>query len=157
MTFQFEALPAEEFAPLFAMSEKELSDNLAVRVTAPDSNAPCRVSLKRATPGEALILANYTHLDVHSPYASRHAVYVREGAETAYPSPGEIPEIMVGNTLALRAFDAGGFIVDREIAEGDVMRPVLERLLALPGVAHVDVHYAGAGCFAARARAVEAR
>ncbi len=49
---------------------------------------------------------------------------------------------MADATLSLRAFDAAGFIVDREVIEADAMRFSLERLLSLDRVLHVDVHYA---------------
>ncbi|MEO0487427.1 MAG: DUF1203 domain-containing protein [Pseudomonadota bacterium] len=154
MTFQFEALPAETFAHLFDLSDADLAARRAVRLEQWNGNAPCRVSLDFAKPGERVILVNYDHLDVASPYAARHAVYVREGAASARPAPGDVPAMLAGYTLALRAFDASGVLVARELVDRDDIEPVLKTLLAGPDVAHVDVHYAAAGCFAARARAV---
>ena len=153
MTFQFEALPAESFAHLFEMSDAALAAHRAGRVDTWNGNAPCRVSLSFAEPGETVILVNFDHLDVASPYAARHAVYVRKDVETARPAPGEIPLMLTGYTLALRGFDGNGMLVGRTLAEAEAIEPALTELLSLPDVVHVDVHYAAAGCFAARARA----
>jgi hypothetical protein len=32
-------------------------------------------------PGESVLLVNYEHQPAHSPFRSRHAIFVREGAE----------------------------------------------------------------------------
>src|SRR5271157_3244659 len=45
-------------------------------------NYPCRVSLTDSREGDELLLINYEHHDVHSPYRMRFAIYVRKGEET---------------------------------------------------------------------------
>ena len=44
---------------------------------------PCRISLTDSEPGDELILINYEHHPVSSPYRIRFAIHVREG-ETTY-------------------------------------------------------------------------
>lgn len=41
-------------------------------------------------------------------------------------------------------------MLDAEIAAGEALEPVIERLLAVPGVAYLHAHNAGRGCYAAR-------
>ena len=58
MAFRLRGLPAEQFSPLFAMSDDELSLHGAVRRTADarEPGYPCRVSLTDSNPGDELIL-----------------------------------------------------------------------------------------------------
>ena len=92
MRFQITALEAERFAPFFAMSDRELADHLAVRVTATSRPGfPCRVSLADAEVGDELILVNHEHQPDASPYQAAHAVYVRRRRlRQARPTVGEI-------------------------------------------------------------------
>ena len=95
------------------------------------------------------------HLPVDSPYRSQHAVFVREGAEEPYDRNDEVPEVMRIRTLALRGFDASGFMVSAELIKGAEANEAFERLLAREQVAYVHAHYAAPGCFAARIDRVE--
>jgi hypothetical protein len=73
MHFRIRGLPAEQFAPLFSLSDEELAATGAVRRIADDRNPgyPCRVSLTDSNPGDELILVNYEHHAVDSPYRMR--------------------------------------------------------------------------------------
>src|SRR3569833_609705 len=84
MSFQVSGLSREQFTPLFGLSDAELAKRDIVRRTADKAPGfPCRVSLEDAVPGETLLLLNFEHLAVASPYRSRHAIYVRENAQEA--------------------------------------------------------------------------
>jgi hypothetical protein len=54
MHFRIRGLPAERFAPLFALSDAELKQHGAVRriADARDPGYPCRVSLADSRPGD---------------------------------------------------------------------------------------------------------
>jgi hypothetical protein len=41
-------------------------------------------------------------------------------------------------------------MLDADIVSGAELEPVIERLLAVPGVAYLHAHNAGRGCYAAR-------
>ena len=56
-----------------------------------DGKYPCRVSFTDSQPGEELLLINYEHHAVDSPYRMRFAIFVREGDRT-YDKVNEIPE-----------------------------------------------------------------
>jgi len=148
MSFRITGLPAENFDHLFAMSDAELAAQGAVRRKAPGS-VPCRISLTDATPGEDVILTNYEHHAVDSPYRMRFAIYVRKG-EATYDAIDAIPEQLRKRTLAVRAFDKDGMMVERELVEGTDLEGAIERLLALSATAYLHVHFAAPGCYAAR-------
>ena len=148
MSFRITGLPAENFDHLFALSDAELASHGAVRRNAPGA-VPCRVSLTDATPGEDVILTNYEHHAVDSPYRMRFAIYVRKG-ETTYDEIDQVPEQLRKRTLAVRAFDQDGMMIERELVEGTDLEGAIDRLLAAPGAAYLHVHFAAPGCYAAR-------
>jgi len=152
MSFRIAALDPAPFAPLFALPDEELARRNARRMIVTESpGTPCRVSLVDAAPGEEVILANHTHLDAPTPYRASHAVFVRRDAVRAEPAADEVPDMLRRRTLSLRAFDGAAMLVAAELAEGTDLAPALDRLLADPAVAHVDIHFARPGCYAARA------
>jgi len=148
MSFRITGLPAENFDHLFVLSDAELATHGAVRRNAPGA-VPCRISLTDATPGEEVILTNYEHHAVDSPYRMRFAIYVRKG-ESTYDAVDQVPEQLRNRTLAVRAFDKNGMMVERELVEGTELEGAIERLLALPSAAYLHVHFAAPGCYGAR-------
>jgi Protein of unknown function (DUF1203) len=151
MNFRITGLPAETFSHLFALSDEELKAQGAVRRIADDRDPgyPCRVSLTDSQAGDELILVNYEHHPVSSPYRMRFAVYVRKGEET-YDKIGEIPEQLRLRTLAVRAYDRDGMMQGWELVEGKAIEGAIERLFANPAARYLHVHYAAPGCYAAR-------
>jgi hypothetical protein len=148
MAFRILGLPANNFTHLFALSDRDLAAQGGVRRTA-DGNYPCRVSLTDSQPGEELLLVNYEHHAVDSPYRMRFAIFVREGDQT-YDEVNEIPEQLRKRTLSVRSFDANGMMVDNRLVDGQEIEPVIEKLLTPSKVAYLHVHFAAAGCYAAR-------
>jgi hypothetical protein len=151
MHFRIRGLPAETFAPLFDLSDAELAERGALRRIAEprEPGYPCRVSLTDSRPGDELILVNYEHHPVASPYRMRFAIFVRRGEET-FDAVDTVPEQLRKRTLAVRAFDADAMMVDRELVEGRDLEGTIDRLLANPRAAYLHVHFAAPGCFAAR-------
>ncbi|HEV7715818.1 MAG TPA: DUF1203 domain-containing protein [Steroidobacteraceae bacterium] len=151
MDFQISGLPLAPFAALFALSDAELAQRDIVRRVADERPGfPCRVSLRDAEIGERLLLLNYEHLPVTSPYRSMHAIYVRENAAEAHPAINEIPQVLQIRLLSLRAFDSSGMMLGADVVHGREMAPVIEQMLANPKVEYLHVHNAKPGCFAAR-------
>jgi len=152
MSFQITALDADRFAGLFDMSDEALAEHLAVRLTATSKPGfPCRVSLADAEIGDEVILVNHQHQGGVSPYRATHAVYVRKDAPQAHPAVGEVPELFLARVLSLRAFDDQAMMIGVDLVDGGDLAPALDRLLAEPSAAYVHIHYAKAGCYAARA------
>ena len=151
MNFQISGLPLDRFAPLFALSDEELARHDAVRVTADRAPGfPCRVSLQDAEIGERLILLNYEHLPVSSPYRSRHAIYVRESATEARLEVNEVPAQLRSRLLSLRAFDDRGMMKGADVVPGTAIERAIEQLLQDPAVHYLHIHNAKPGCYAAR-------
>ena len=149
--FRITGLPAEDFSHLFALDDAALAAQGAVRRVADDRTpgVPCRISLTDARPGDELILTNYEHHAVDSPYRMRFAVYVRRGEET-YDAVDAVPEQLRLRTLAVRSFDADGMMVERELVEGKALEGAIGRLFADSRAAYLHAHYAAPGCYAAR-------
>jgi hypothetical protein len=149
MSFRITGLPAEYFADLFELSNNDLAARGVVRQVAGERTSPCRISLTDAGPGEEVVLVNYEHHAVDSPYRMRFAIYVRKGEKT-YDEVDRVPEQLRSRTLAVRAFDGGAMMVGRELIEGLELESAIGRLFDNPQAAYLHVHYAAAGCYAAK-------
>jgi Protein of unknown function (DUF1203) len=151
MSFQISGLPLAPFTALFGLSDAELARHSAVRQTANECPGfPCRVSLRDAEPGETLLLLNFEHLSVASPYRSRYAIYVREGAREAKLAVDEVPDSLRRRLLSLRAFSGQGMLLDADVTEGRDIEPVIARMLRNQQAEYIHVHNALPGCYAAR-------
>lgn len=149
--FVVRGLDPAPFRPLYGLSEAALAERQAVRVIADAMPGfPCRVTLEDAAPGEALLLLNFEHLPVATPYRSAHAIFVREGAAAAAVVEDRLPEQLSRRLLSIRAFDAEGMMVDAEVLEGAGAEPLVRAWLAREEVAYLHAHNARRGCFAAR-------
>lgn len=151
MKFQISALDYHQFSELFDLDDDELKSRGAMRVVA-DCNPgfPCRVSLEDAAIGERLILLNYRHLDIGSPYSATHAIFVRENARKAEPVPGTVPDVLARRLLSVRAFDKKGLMIDADVIDGGELKSALEGFFRKSEIEFVDIHNAKPGCFAAR-------
>lgn len=152
MSFRITGLPAQPFAHLFGLDDAELARHGALRLmTAEGDRHPDRIELRLARPGEAVLLVNHEHQGADTPYRSRHAIFVREHAAASYDAVGHVPAAL-RSLMSLRAFDAQGMMVDADVAEGEAVEGLIERLLGQPEVAYLHAHYARRGCYAALIR-----
>jgi len=149
MHFRIQGLPAEPFEPLFAMPDWALEKRGAVRRFADKAGYPCRVSLTDAAAGDELILTNYEHHAVASPYRMRFAIYVRKGEQT-FDAVDIVPEQLRTRTLAVRGFDAGGMMTGWELIDGAKLEDAIDRMFANPRADYLHIHFAAPGCYAAR-------
>lgn len=151
MDFQISGLPLASFAPLFSLSDAQLAKRNVVRqVVETSPGTPCRVSLQDAEPGEKVLLLNYEHLPVSSPYRAAHAIFVRENAVEAKPGVNEIPDVLARRLLSLRAYDSKGMMLAADVVQGREMQPIIDTMFADANVAYIHAHNAKPGCFAAR-------
>lgn len=156
MAFQISGLDPAQFAPFHAMSDEELARHHARRVVAEEyPGYPCRVTLDDAQPGEELVLLNFEHLPVDSPYRSSHAIYVRANAARRCKMIDRVPPALERRLLSVRGFDASGLMVSGEIVEGANLASYIESQLANPDIEYLHAHYARRGCFAARIDRIE--
>jgi hypothetical protein len=150
MTYRITGLDPQTFAPLFTLSDSELGELNARRVTAAASRGfACRISLRDADEGDELILAHHTSHDVATPYRSAYAIYVRKDAQRAN-FVDCVPPVFEGRPLGLRGFDAAGNLRDARLALPGEAEGGIRDLFENPDIAYIDAHNAAHGCFAAR-------
>jgi hypothetical protein len=150
MAYRIEGLAPEAFASLFSMTDGELAERNAVRVTADKpSGYPCRVSLEDAAPGDELVLLNHVSNDVPTPFRTAYAIYVRKGAEAASYTD-ETPDYLGKRTLSLRGFDDAGMLKDALLAMPGETDAQVRALFGRPDIATIHAHNAAYGCFLAR-------
>jgi hypothetical protein len=151
MSFRVTGLPAAPFRHLYRLSDDELAKHGAIRAIADEKPGfPDRIEMREAEPGEAVLLVNYVHQPAATPYRSSHAIFVLEGAERTYDRVDEVPEVMRGRLLSLRAFDAAGMMLDADVVDGARIEGVIERFFADPKIAYIHVHNAKRGCYSGR-------
>ena len=150
MTFRISGLPADAFDYWFTLDHAELAQAGAVRRVA-DSNPgfPCRISLTDAAVGEEVLLINYEHLPVDSPYRSRHAIYIRRGEKQCVVID-DIPPMLRTRMLSVRAFDNTGLMVGADTVDGYNLESIIEKRFADSRAQFLHVHFAAPGCYAAR-------
>lgn len=151
MSYRIAGLPRAAFAQYFGRTAEELGELGARRVVADaDRGFPCRVTLDDAKAGESLILLNFVNHDVHGPYRSAYAIYVREESGDVEPFVDALPPVFAGRTLSLRGFDAEGMLHSASLADPCEHDDAICALFADPAVACIHAHNAAYGCFAAR-------
>jgi Protein of unknown function (DUF1203) len=152
-SFQLVGLPYERFAPLFALSDRELSEFNARRVLATlKPGFPCRVSLADAEIGEELLLLPYEHQPANSPYRASGPIFVRKAALQATVDPGVIPDYVFTRLMSVRAYDAGHQMTDAKICPGSEAASAIRTMFGESEVAYIHLHNANRGCFSCTVR-----
>lgn len=149
--FAITGLDPAPFAPLFGLTPAELAAHGVIRMRADATPGfPCRVTLEDVEPGADVLLINYEHQPAATPYRSRHAIFVREGAARAARFDNEVPPQLAIRLLSVRAFDAAGMMTDADVTDGAALAPLIARMFDDHAVDYLHVHNARRGCFAAR-------
>ena len=149
--FRISGLDPQPFLDLYGRSEAELAARGARRfIVDAKPGFPDRVEMRDLDLGETALLVSYEHLSGPSPYRSRHAVFVREGATRAYDAVNEVPEVLRSRLLSVRAFDVADMMVDADVVQGSDLARLLRSLFANRDIAYIHVHNAKPGCYAAR-------
>jgi hypothetical protein len=151
MSFRVTGLSPEPFRHLYGLSDQELARHGVTRCVADQMPGfPDRIEMRDAEVGETLLLLNHVSQPAKTPYRATHAIFVREGAATAYDRVDEIPEVMRTRLLSLRAFDASGMMQDADVVDGTDIEAVITRFLQSSRVAYIHVHNAKYGCYSGR-------
>jgi hypothetical protein len=114
---------------------------------------PLRDCLRRARPGEAILLASYCPFTVAGPYKEYGPVFVSSEAQPMpdlerLPLDGEQPYL--GANFVLRAYSREERIVDACLSSPAAAADDLARLFARADTAFVLVRFAAYGCYALR-------
>jgi hypothetical protein len=151
MDFRIQGLSPEPFIDLYGRCDEDLASRNAKRYLAnAKPGFPDRIELRDVEPGESVILVNHMHQPANTPYRASHAIFVREGAEKAYAAVNEIPLVLRGRPISLRAFDANHWLVDADACSGQVLDVLIWQFLSNPAVEYLQAHFATPGCYAAR-------
>ena len=151
MSFRITGLSSEPFRPLYGLSDEELARRGVKRYIVDHTPGfPDRVEMRDAEVGERVLLLNHVCQPANTPYRASHAIFVREGAEHSYDEVDQVPEVMRGRLLSLRAYDAAGMMLDADVVDGGQIEAVITRLFQSPQVAYIHAHNAKRGCYSGR-------
>jgi len=120
------------------------------RLVSENGGEPCRDVLRRAKPGEELILASFSPFHKTGPYHEYGPVFVlanpdSDASRSTLPLNGYLREQFV-----LRAYSANEEILDAAMVTPAIADETVERFLASPDVAFVHARFPTYGCFALR-------
>ncbi len=89
MAFRITGLNPAPFTHLYGLADEELARHGVLRVRVAQSGLyPDRIEMREAKAGEAVLLLNHECQPAPTPYRARHAVYIREGADTPTTASG---------------------------------------------------------------------
>jgi len=116
-----------------------------------EGGEPCRDVLRRARPGEELILASFTPFSVAGPYKEFGPIFVlanasdEEVARDAFPITDYFRDQFV-----IRAYSRNEEIVDAAMTQRASAESTIKRFFAKDDVAFLHVRFPTYGCFALR-------
>lgn len=105
--------------------------------------------------GETALLINHIYQPADTPYFGTHAIYVWEGCTRQGIYVNELPEVLQGRVLSLRAYDEKHFIIEAEIVEGKLAEDLIRRLFGDLQVSYIQIHNAKRGCYSCCAERCE--
>ena len=151
VSFRVLGIDPDQFSHLYELPDADLATAGAKRyVVDAKPGFPDRIEVRDMEIGECAILINHEHQPADTPYRSRHAIFVREGAKVALDVIDAVPEAIRIRPISLRAFNEDGEMLDADLSDGDALVPLIERFFGDPDVAYLHAHYARQGCYAAR-------
>jgi hypothetical protein len=149
--FRISGLSSAPFRPLYGLTDDELAARGVIRyLVDKHPGFPDRIEMRDASIGQTVLLLNHMCQPAETPYRASHAIFVREGAETAYIGLDEVPESMRTRVLSLRAYDAHGMMVDADIVDGSHVEGLIAGLFENPDAAYIHAHNAKRGCYSGR-------
>ena len=117
---------------------------------------PCRDVLRRASPGEHILLASYSPFALASPYKEFGPIFVMAHADAQQPKamPTSLADLAqrgyLGEQFVLRAYSSAERIVDGVVVTRAQAEDTLQAMLRRDDVQFVLVRFAGYGCYACR-------
>lgn len=148
MNFVLKALSGKEFSNLFELEHSEL-EKLGIMKMIVDQfpGFPCRISLEDAKIGEEVILLNYKHHNVNTPYQASGPIFVRKIATTVNLNINEIPIMFNHRLLSLRGFNKDGIMKDAIAIEGINLKEQLINTFENKEIEYIHIHNAKPGCY----------
>jgi hypothetical protein len=150
MSYVVRGLDPTPFKQLFGLSDEELAERGAVRMTVDSPTFPCRVSLTDRAVGERVLLVNHVSHDVANPYRASHAIFVTEGDEEPAEYVDRVPPVFDKRVLSLRGFDREGMMAEAILTQPGEAEAAIRKLFANPEIETIHAHNATRGCFSAK-------
>lgn len=150
MSYVVRGLDPTPFKPLFGLSDEELAERGAVRMTVDSPTFPCRVSLTDRAVGERVLLVNHVSHDVANPYRATHAIFVTEADEEPAEYVDRVPPVFETRVLSLRGFDREGMMAEAILTQPGEAEAAIRKLFANPEIETIHAHNATRGCFSAK-------
>lgn len=155
MNIQIAPLPAEFIDRVRSQGVDDQGQPVR-RFHSAEGGEPCRDVLRRARPGEELILASFCPFDQAGPYKEFGPIFVLANptgepiTRDVLPLPHGSPEDYLGSQFVLRAYSYAGDILDATLVAAPEASTVVEQFLDQEDVAFVDARFPAYGCFACR-------
>ena len=147
-SFQIQPLSRETFEHLFERSQEELrNDGVEVFKVDTYPGYPCRVSLADAPVDSEVLLLNFDHLPMETPFRSKGPIFVQRDALTATMKVNEIPTMLGTRLLSIRGYDSRGMMIDADVIPGTELEGTIESLFEQASIEFLHVHFAKRGCF----------
>lgn len=121
-----------------------------------DGGEPLRDVLRRAKPGEKLLLLSYSPFSKPGPYHEYGPIFIRASEAKEVVKLDELPVIGVANSdylgsqFVLRAYDQAERMLSAELTTSEEALATVERLLENEEVSFLQARFGAAGCFACR-------
>ena len=154
-TFQIIALDLAQYLPFFDLTDEELQVHSIARQFADKSPGyPCRISLEDAAVGEEVLLFQYDHHAVKSPYRSSGPMYIRRTGDKAVVDPDFVPTFLLKRTISLRCYDKQQMMISATVCQGDTIANELRTFFQNLDIVYIHIHNARTGCYLCAANRV---
>ncbi|MDQ2803758.1 MAG: DUF1203 domain-containing protein [Pseudomonadota bacterium] len=145
-------IPSETAERFRATGRDDQGNELHSRSPGPDSRCPCRVCLQYGRAGQTVLLGSYNLPRPRGVYWTPSPIFVHGDACPRYERINDIPEIVRGSLVSVRAYDADDMCLYElgQVSDGADVDEPLRRALDDPRTAFVNVHTAKPGCMLCR-------
>jgi hypothetical protein len=145
----FRCLPIEpEAAHQLRTNQNDAFGNTIQRRVQHVPGAPCRVCLREAAAGDAMLLASYGLPRPLGIYWTPSPIFLHDEACEPYAREGHVPDVVRSRLVSLRSYDKDHQVLYDlgVVTEGSEVDEPLARSLADPRTAYVNIHTAKPGC-----------
>ncbi|MBN9561173.1 MAG: DUF1203 domain-containing protein [Alphaproteobacteria bacterium] len=150
----FRCLPiATEIADRFrATGRDDAGNELRRREPGADSRCPCRHCLGYGQSGQTMLLGSYNLPRPRGVYWTPSPIFLHAGPCSRYDRVNDIPEIVRGALVSVRAYDTEDQCLYElgQVSDGSEIDAPLRRALDDPRTASVNIHTAKPGCLLCR-------
>jgi hypothetical protein len=144
----------DEFLHRVRTEGRDALDQPVRRVIA-QGGEPCRDTLRRATPGEELILASFSPFRKIGPYREFGPIFVSANANGGSPRRDALPRAggpadYLREQFVIRAYSDAEEIRDAALVQASDLAASVERFFDVEETAFLHVRFPTYGCFALR-------